>query len=187
MRCEEKVEDVLTVQGLSRLDAEITEWETTLSASQRKAADRDARGCGSINGMTLQDDVSRQHEIYRGHINRLKHYRRRTKKIPEPTECKVLGIGTVGTFLYSTLSPERHGIEHRIQLHIVGRNEHDCSALPKQLLYDDEVAQQFLNEPVGYSSEVFFDGKVRTVRLTAIRLITDKRVIRELAPESVAT
>ncbi len=183
---DETIDKVLTVRGLKNLDAQIAEWQKKLAESQLETRDRNARGCGSVNGSALQDDVTRQHEMYRGQIERLKLIRRQALKIPAPTNRDKLVIDTVATFLYWTLGEKRRGVENRVQRHIVGLYEHECDAVPKHMLYADEVAQQFLGEGVGYSSEVFFEGKVRTVHLTAIRLITDKGVIRNPEPESLA-
>lgn len=180
MQCLDYKKPLITKVGRDLILGKIAELNAQYEQSISANADRAARSAGCCNGQQLQDDVTRQHNMLRTRIEVCCQTLERARLIPElPTSRRQLGIGHVGTYRFWTLGPGRKSKEHRIQMQIVGLYEEDPQSTPIRISYRSELAQAFLDMPVGACEEgVLIMGAKRTVTLTAIRYPDDPGVIR---------
>lgn len=170
MKCQDFSDKIVTIDGRQRLDEQIKEWKVSLADLRRKSPDRDARGAGNTGGgLKMQDEATRQHNIVRGHIDRLTCLRNRAKIAPMPTSRDTLRIGATGVFVYHTTAG---GTSRNVRktYEIVGFEEGDCDSVPRKISYETPLARAFLGATIGTRELVFQDGKIRTLTLAAIQL-----------------
>lgn len=186
MQCQDFSSKTITQQGRGRLDAQIAEWRQSLADMRGKSSDRDARGAGNTgSGSKMQDEATRQHNIVRGHIDRLTRLRNHAQIAPVPKSRKTLRIGTIGVFLYQTKVGGK-SCDVRKTYEIVGFEEGDCDSVPRKISYETPLAIAFLGAEVGTQELVHQDGKIRTVTMTAIRLPKQAAKAEEILTASVA-
>lgn len=182
MQCLNYRSSLITAHGRLLLRQKIADLSTQYDESIRVHKDRDARSTGCCNGCTMEDDVSRQHNVLRARIDGLRRTLEVARLVPEPNSCTMLGIGNVGTFMYKMKESARTWKECRVQMQIVGLHEEDPLSTPIRISYQSPLAQAFLEMHVGASEDdIFIAGRKRLVTLTAIRLPTDARVIRAVS------
>jgi transcription elongation GreA/GreB family factor len=172
----------ITPEGKAMYEARRTHLEQKLRRSITENADRGPRKCGETgNGVTAEDDVTRQHKSLRDQILDITILLRDARLVLPATSCKVAAVGTVITLLHYEHDEKDGGKTRdvRQQLLIVGYGEGDCDSVPRRVSYNSPLVAPFIGQSVGFQEEILLENggavqgkkaKSRVHRLTAIRL-----------------